>query len=269
MRGVSDYGPGNTSCSFLVCSSWGVGVTHLSGQSYTRAMPFTVTPGMSFSVNAITVTAYQSNGPASGQLILSINADSGGLPGAALEQFTFSNLPNLNATSYLSNPYPLLATSVLHPTLVGNSQYWLTATVNDPSNVTVNWVENNQGVTGFVALQTGNTALGLVRPFATFSDIQCNWDSKVIAPKIVSRRQSRSIRASREWLEGGASGCIQVGRSGGTPSNASEIRSRRADRRTATCWPGGGPCPSQSIRPMCNTCTVIDPDSPGQPDSPY
>lgn len=148
----SNYGPGNSVCG-TSCSWWDTGL-HSPEQPYHRGMPFTVQPGTSFKLDSINVTAFDAQGFEPATYIVSVNADSGGLPGAVLEQFTF----NLNGSN-LFNPLTwvlLTGTSVVHPTFFAGTQYWLTTDVSNPATMRAGWPFNNQGSTGTPAWHAGS-----------------------------------------------------------------------------------------------------------------
>jgi hypothetical protein len=146
----SNYGPNDSVCS--TCNFWDTGV-HSPEQPYHRAMPFTVPSGNSFTLDSITVSAFESGlGSEPAIYIVSVNSDSGGAPGPALEQFVFSNL---SGTDY-AHPALLMGVSLLHPTLSAGAQYWITTDVTSPGTMAVGWPMNNQGSTGFVAWHAGN-----------------------------------------------------------------------------------------------------------------
>jgi photosystem II stability/assembly factor-like uncharacterized protein len=153
----SDYGPGNSVCT--TCNWWDTGV-HSPEQPYHRGMPFTVPCGTSFTLDSINVTAFQGLSSVPATYIVSVNADSGGLPGAVLEQFTFF----LSNTDYTHQVF-LAGTSALHPTLSAGTQYWLTTDVSSPTTMSVGWPFNNQGSTGLVAWRAGDTLW--TRPFGS------------------------------------------------------------------------------------------------------
>jgi len=145
----SNYGTGNSFCT--TCNYWNTGM-HPTEQPYRRGMSFTVPSGISPRLSSINLTAFQAAGSAPATLIVSINKDSGGLPGAVLEQFVFGNLDGSN----FQNPVLLTGTSIVKPILSAGTQYWLTTNVSSPTTMAVGWVMNNKNSTGVVAWSAGN-----------------------------------------------------------------------------------------------------------------
>jgi len=72
--------------------------------------------------------------------VVSLTADSGDSPGAALESF---NVPGGSLGPFGSNNPPLILNSVSHPYLTGGAQYWVTVT-ND-GNDAIGWNLNSTG----------------------------------------------------------------------------------------------------------------------------
>lgn len=134
------------------CSAWDTG-KHTPEQPYHRGMAFAVPPGgADFTLASITLPAfnYWLSGPGqAATLIVSVTADSGGLPGAVLERFTFPNIVGGSSVTFLTG------SSILHPTLAAGNQYWLTTEVSDPLTMSVGWPKNDQGSTGLVAWSAG------------------------------------------------------------------------------------------------------------------
>ncbi|MBN1794342.1 MAG: PEP-CTERM sorting domain-containing protein [Candidatus Omnitrophica bacterium] len=78
----------------------------------------------------------------SNEFDLWLMADTSGQPGSIIESFHFSDAAGAFSTV---NP-PLLATSVLQPTLYGGTQYWLIASATESGS----WLAWNQNITGGV-----------------------------------------------------------------------------------------------------------------------
>jgi hypothetical protein len=80
-------------------------------------------------------------GPCDGSTTVSLDNNTGGLPGAAIERFTIANVTL--GTLGSSNNTPVVLTSVFQPILTANTPYWITVT-GDSGNV-VDW---NLNITG-------------------------------------------------------------------------------------------------------------------------
>lgn len=158
----SNYGPGNSSlCVENGCTFWPQGIDTPSGPlPKFYGMAFTVPGTSSFKLDSISVTAFDmaystDSTMIPATLILSINEDLNGLPGAVLEQFTFSNF---NSVINFEVPYSALLTgiSTYRPKLSAGTQYWITADVSEPTRMEVGWASNNQGHAGFMVQRTGS-----------------------------------------------------------------------------------------------------------------
>lgn len=158
----SNYGPGNSSlCVENGCTFWPQGI-NISSSPLPKfyGMAFTVPGTSSFKLASISVTAFDDAYSTDSTMmpatfILSINEDLNGLPGAVLEQFTFSNF---NSVINFEVPYSTLLTgiSTYRPKLSAGTQYWITADVSEPTRMEVGWAINNQGHAGFMVQRTGS-----------------------------------------------------------------------------------------------------------------
>mgnify|MGYP007070989295 CR=1 FL=1 len=167
----SSYSPGNTFCDRPDCVSWAFG----SGFAGPLEVGFRfVTPrSNSFTLDAVTlslsaaVAAQAQSGPG-GRIIISVNTDADGVPGAPLETL-FYNTEEIR----LGQPVTLTAASILHPKLEAGKQYWITAATEPAAGFLFLWHSNANGIVGPAATRsTGgkwvlNTTPGL--PIGAFS----------------------------------------------------------------------------------------------------
>jgi len=134
----SNFGPldtFNTQDGFPVS-----GPKSLLGQSITVAMGFT-SPG-NFTLSQIDVAVSYFAGV--NDVVLTLNTDSGGIPGAIMESWTLTGLPNFG-----SDYAPLTLTSVPGVRLDAGQIYWLEASAGEPTNLSV-WNQNSIGETGTI-----------------------------------------------------------------------------------------------------------------------
>ncbi len=137
----NDFGPGdsfntNSGCTVSTNSS----ETH---QQITSAMQFT--SAASGSLTSIELAMSIISGANS--FTVTLNTDSGGLPGAILESFTLTDVPTLG-TSFP----PEVLTSVVQPTLTAGTNYWINISPSDLNSDTWGaWNFNSIGVTGLIA----------------------------------------------------------------------------------------------------------------------
>jgi hypothetical protein len=80
-------------------------------------------------------------------ILVSIMADSGGVPGGVLESFS---------TALTWPPTLLQFDSILQPTLTAGMQHWVVAGVPDPVNDAGSWSINGIGANGPMAWKIGN-----------------------------------------------------------------------------------------------------------------
>ncbi len=108
------------------------------------------TAGASLDLSKIEVAAGMILGPNGAptgvnQLMISLDADSGGTPGAVLESFTITGEMPVFGT--YSSGHLVTATSVLHPFLTAGTQYWLVLSVPDDGMTFAGWDWNSIGDT--------------------------------------------------------------------------------------------------------------------------
>lgn len=118
----------------------GVGYTLGAGVDATQGDAFVVPGGIGYRLDTVELAISRVSG--ANELMVALRADAGGLPGAVLEVFSFSGAMGPFGSA---NP-PLLATSLLRPTLTAGTQYWLIASV--PAGVHSAWNLNSIGDSG-------------------------------------------------------------------------------------------------------------------------
>lgn len=158
----SNYGPGNSAglCDSGGCRYWDTG-KHDPEQPYSQGMAFTVPSGSSYKLSAISVTAFDAslyyNPPLEpATYVVSVNEDVGGLPGAVLDQFTFSKFNGADYNRLHNDAVFLTGISSRNPTLYAGTQYWLTTDVSKPNQMNVGWPMNNQGSVGHTTYRSGS-----------------------------------------------------------------------------------------------------------------
>jgi hypothetical protein len=141
----SDLGPGDSynGGSF---GGWALGDPP---NSCVTATGFTA--GASVDLSTIEVAAGMLLGPNGAptgvnQLTISLDADSGGTPGAVLESFTISDAMPIFGS--FSSDHLVTATSVLHPLLTAGTQYWVVLSVPDDGMSNAAWNMNSIGDSG-------------------------------------------------------------------------------------------------------------------------
>jgi hypothetical protein len=120
-----------------------------SGNNYAEGATFTPTTSADFSSLDIALSNFF--GPTNTDtLTVSLDANSSGVPGAALESLNV--LPGVLGTFGNNNP-PLVLDSVLHPLLTAGTQYWVT--VSDATGTDSNvWNWNATGDASSAAIST-------------------------------------------------------------------------------------------------------------------
>jgi PEP-CTERM motif len=131
----------------VIYSTFGPGETYRSdaaddiGNSQEIGVSFT--PSSDVSLDFINFAAFFRNG-LNNQLTVNLETDASGVPSdSVIESFNFTNL-STTATVYT-------ATSLLHPLLLANTQYWVVLTAADLENTVRAWNWNDQGIIGHVA----------------------------------------------------------------------------------------------------------------------
>jgi hypothetical protein len=132
----NNFGTGD---AYQTNNSWIIGRFPGTSITWVQGDPFRVTGG-DVTLDRLTLAlSWGVAGP--NEVDVQFRADSGGLPGATLESFHFSNLGNFG----MNNP-PVVADSALHPLLSAGAQYWVTASASDLSFIS--WNLNSTGDTG-------------------------------------------------------------------------------------------------------------------------
>jgi len=136
----SDFGLGNT---YRCCLNWGIGL-HIPPFHTVSAMAFT--PSSDFDLSQIDLgITWVGN---TNSVIVSLQNDSSGLPGATIESWTVSNLPPVGSTNAIETVIPVSTVE-----LMATQQYWIAvAGVGDASAV---WNWNVVGATGAYAQSDG------------------------------------------------------------------------------------------------------------------
>jgi PEP-CTERM motif len=134
----NDYGPAYT---YDTVNAYGVSGSSSSPGSDVPAMEFTpVNSGavgsVAFGINLISGT---------NSVTFKLMTNNGGVPGSVLESYSFVN----QMGSFGKQNSPLIANSVLNPTLAAGTSYWMVA-VPGATDTYAAWNWNNQSVTGDV-----------------------------------------------------------------------------------------------------------------------
>ncbi len=110
-------------------------------------------------------------------------SDAGGLPGSIVEAFSLSNVPHVSSCPPVCPVPPLtVATSVLHPTLLAGTQYWIIAST---SGNTGSFRLNFTGDIGTVGRVNGGP--WIAAPLATASAFRVNGnDISTAVPELAS-----------------------------------------------------------------------------------
>jgi hypothetical protein len=127
---VNTFGPGD----FYSIGSGGTLGSSYPGSNAGAADRFSFTGSESYQLDSIELAVGLLGG--TNQLTLSLMTDAAGVPGAALESFSFTGQMGPFG-SY--NP-PMVGTSVTHPTLTPGTNYWLVASVPDLTSAAWNKV---------------------------------------------------------------------------------------------------------------------------------
>jgi hypothetical protein len=124
----NNFGPGD---GYDTSQGWQVGASPLGGPRLEQATAFTPT-GASFTFDQVAIALSRSGFSTGPNLIdVALTTSSGGAPGTVLETFRFVGAMGLFG---LFSP-PLVADSVLHPLLLEGTQYWLVASVPQPTTL--------------------------------------------------------------------------------------------------------------------------------------
>jgi hypothetical protein len=125
-----NFGAGN---HYISCCAWIIG----DQEGWVQGDGFVVPGTGNYRLDQIELAASLYSGP--NMLDVTLYDTVNGLPGTALETFHFTDVMG----PYTSYPNPLLVSpSILHPLLAAQSQYWLIASVPDPTSVAL-WAWND------------------------------------------------------------------------------------------------------------------------------
>jgi hypothetical protein len=113
----------------------------------------TFRPTSTTTLSTIEIALSCSTGGCAVPFTVSLDSDGGDQPGATLESFTVAGT-SLGGLG--NNNAPIMLTSVLHPTLVSGTQYWLAVTATVADSISWNW--NLTGDTSDQAISTDGGA---------------------------------------------------------------------------------------------------------------
>lgn len=119
---VSSFGPGQTFNSSFV--------DNVGGASQ-QSLAASFTPSAAYTLSTIDLAATWITGP--NQLTVLLTSDAGGVPGSTIESFNLTNFSGFYV------PGVVTATSVLHPTLMAGTTYWVELTANDLVDTLDGW----------------------------------------------------------------------------------------------------------------------------------
>jgi hypothetical protein len=123
-----------------------------SGSNYAEGATFTPTTSADFS--SLDIALNNSSGIAD-SLTISLDANSSGGPGAALESLT---VPSAVLGAFGINNTPLTLDSVLHPLLTAGTQYWVTVSDATGSDSNVwNWNDTSDTSSAAISTDGGTT----------------------------------------------------------------------------------------------------------------
>jgi hypothetical protein len=118
----SNFGPGNT---YKRSSAWGIG--NSADPSSLNIYGAAFTPSQTVTLNSITLALNHQTG--ANQFVVSLNAESGNLPGAVVESFALNNV----VRSVYSGSI-LTETSALRPLLNAGARYWIVVSPAVPTS---------------------------------------------------------------------------------------------------------------------------------------
>lgn len=144
----TNFGPG---VSYDVTQGNAVG-NDFAGDNAAEADSFILSGTAMFQSLAVALSCVVSC-PASANFTITLAANNGGSPGAAIEKFVFTNQ---TLQSLGNNNTPITATSVLDPLLLGGTEYWITLTSSP--NYAIAW---NLDSTGDPSSQASSTDGGV------------------------------------------------------------------------------------------------------------
>ena len=138
----SDFGAGNT---YSCCLNWGIGL-HIPPFNTISAMAFT--PSSNFDLSQIDLgITWVGN---TNSVIVSLENDSSGLPGSAIESWTVSNLPPTGSTNAIETVRPVSPVE-----LMATQQYWIDVAGVGDASAAWNW--NVVGAIGPYAQRGGGS----------------------------------------------------------------------------------------------------------------
>jgi hypothetical protein len=135
----NNFGPDDT---YRLEAGWTIGLSQ-SGSTFVQGDPFLVSVS-DYQLNSITLPLAYVSGPTQDAQV-QLRADNGGLPGAVIETFQFTNLPQISA---VYEP-PTTEASTAHPVLQAGQEYWLIASAIDGDEDV--WQMNTTGDLGLHA----------------------------------------------------------------------------------------------------------------------
>jgi MYXO-CTERM domain-containing protein len=164
----SNLGPGN---SYLADSAWDVTGPSSGDGFQSMAAPFT--PSSNYSLAQIDAALVSFGGP--NTITLSLNADSGGAPGAVIESWVINGLPASGASGSPVQTVTPVSTVLLN----AGTQYWVVALATGVAND--GWDESNLGAGGQEAVQSSTAGGWLVESYGQppAFDVQGNLPSQL------------------------------------------------------------------------------------------
>lgn len=153
----------NPDDAYGCCSGWTISaVGSIVGSLQDVAMPFT--PSDNYTVTAITVAVGYVAG--TNGVAITLNADAGGVPGAAIKKGTVTGLPAFGTCCTTVS----IGGGASGAPVTAGTQYWVVVKTNQMSADTWNaWNHNNVGAVGTFAFNTGSgwqTASDLLSAFS-------------------------------------------------------------------------------------------------------
>lgn len=134
----SSFGPGPT--TYDCCDAWNVFGGTATPYFQETAMSFTATSASQLTQIDVALSFISGTN----SVVLSLNSDVGGLPGAVVQSWTLTGLPGFGGCCAIET----VTTNML---LSGGTPYWLVAAPG-AANTEAGWNFNNIGLTGLVAV---------------------------------------------------------------------------------------------------------------------
>jgi hypothetical protein len=104
-----------------------VGVGYSAVQQITWGLAEHFTPAQVYSFDAVELMLWTHAGAEINSAVIQLRSDQAGLPGALLESWSTTSVPN-----WQPGIGPTSFSSLAHPLLTAGSRYWVTVTVGDP-----------------------------------------------------------------------------------------------------------------------------------------